>query len=45
LTLAPLDPFANLAMGRAHWLNSEIEASLGWFERSNQLNPNYAQAP
>ena len=44
LLLDPLDPFANLAMGRAHWLTGEIDASLGWFERSIELNPNYAQA-
>jgi TolB-like protein len=44
LLLDPLDPFANLAMGRVHWLTGEIDASLGWFERAIQLNPNYAQA-
>ena len=44
LLLDPLDPFANLAMGRVHWLTGEIDASLGWFERSIELNPNYAQA-
>jgi TolB-like protein len=44
LMLDPLDPFANLTMGRAHWLTGEIDASLGWLDRSIQLNPNYAQA-
>jgi TolB-like protein len=43
LQLDPLDPFANLTMGRAHWLTGEIDASLGWLERSIELNPNYAQ--
>ena len=33
LQLDPLDPFANLTMGRAHWLTGEIDASLGWLER------------
>ena len=44
LQLDPLDPFANLTMGRAHWLTGEIDASLGWLERAIELNPNYAQA-
>ena len=43
LQLDPLDPFANLTMGRAHWLTGEIDASLGWLERAIDLNPNYAQ--
>ena len=43
LQLDPLDPFANLTMGRAYWLTGEIGASLGWLERSIELNPNYAQ--
>lgn len=42
--LDALDPFANLTMGRAHWLTGEIDASLGWLERCIELNPNYAQA-
>ena len=44
LQLDALDPFANLTMGRAYWLTGEIDASLGWLERSIELNPNYAQA-
>jgi TolB-like protein/Flp pilus assembly protein TadD len=40
----PLDPFCNLVMGRAFWLTGDLEASLPWLERANQLNPNYAQA-
>lgn len=44
LLLDPLDPFANLNMGRAHWLAGEVGASLGWLDRAIQLNPNYAQA-
>lgn len=31
-------------MGRAQWLNDDLEASLPWLERANALNPNYAQA-
>ena len=44
LLLDPLDPFANLNMGRSHWLTDEVDASLGWLDRAVQLNPNYAQA-
>jgi Flp pilus assembly protein TadD len=40
----PLDPFGHFTMGRAHWLNDDLEASLPWLERANTLNPNYAQA-
>ena len=43
MTLDPLDPFANLAMGRAHWLSGDLEGSLGWLDRSTDLSPNYAQ--
>lgn len=44
MLLDPLDPFANLNMGRAHWLTDDVGASLGWLDRAVQLNPNYAQA-
>jgi tetratricopeptide (TPR) repeat protein len=44
LELDPLDPFCNLVMGRVHWLNADLEASLPWLERAIRLNPNYAQA-
>jgi tetratricopeptide (TPR) repeat protein len=40
----PLDPFCNLVMGRAHYIQGEVDASLPWHERAIQLNPNYAQA-
>lgn len=40
----PLDPFCNLARGRVHWLNAELDASLPWLDRAIRLNPNYAQA-
>jgi TolB-like protein len=39
----PFDPFCNLVMGRAAWLTGELEASLPWISRANELNPNYAQ--
>ena len=39
----PLDPFANLTMGRALWLIADVPASLPWLDRAVALNPNYAQ--
>jgi tetratricopeptide (TPR) repeat protein len=39
-----LDPFANFTHGRALWLRSDVEASLGWLDRAVSLSPNYAQA-
>lgn len=43
VALDPLDPFANAAMGRAHWLSGDLGGSLVWLERSTTLSPNYAQ--
>jgi len=40
----PLDPFCNLVMGRALWLNAELDQSIAWLDRAAALNPNYAQA-
>ncbi len=39
----PLDPFGNLVMGRASWLQGDLESSLPWLNRAVELNPNYAQ--
>ena len=44
LRLDALDPFANLNMGRAHWLEGRVEAGVAWLDRAIELNPNYAQA-
>jgi tetratricopeptide (TPR) repeat protein len=44
LELDPLDPFANLTVGRAHQLGGDLEGAVGWFERAIELNPNYAFA-
>ncbi|MGH6949069.1 MAG: hypothetical protein ACREDZ_17215, partial [Kiloniellales bacterium] len=44
MALDPLDPFANLTMGRAMMLAGDLESSLSWFERCVDLNPNYAFA-
>src|SRR6185369_1524529 len=38
------DPAANLMMGRALWLQAELESSVPWLERAITLSPNYAQA-
>ena len=39
----PLDPFCNLVMGRALWLNADLDGSIAWLDRAVALNPNYAQ--
>jgi TolB-like protein len=39
----PLDPFANLTMGRVHWLTGDVPSSLGWLNRAITLSPSYAQ--
>ncbi len=44
LALDPQDPFTNLCMGRALWLESELPSSRDWVERATRLSPNYAQA-
>ena len=41
--LDPLDPFVNFTMGRTYWLEGELDASLGWLERSTTISPHYAQ--
>ncbi|MEO8452996.1 MAG: winged helix-turn-helix domain-containing protein [Gemmatimonadota bacterium] len=42
--LDPLDPFANLTMGRSFWLEGDLDASLAWLERATTISPSYAQA-
>jgi TolB-like protein/Tfp pilus assembly protein PilF len=44
MELDPLDPFANLTMGRAEMLAGDLDSSLSWFDRCVDLNPNYAFA-
>lgn len=44
MELDPLDPFANLTVGRAAMLLGDMDSALSWFDRSVQLNPNYAMA-
>ena len=43
LELDSLDPFANLTMGRSHWLTDDLDAAAEWLARATTLNPNYAQ--
>lgn len=42
--LDPLDPFANMTMGRSLWLEGDLEGSTAWLDRATTLSPNYAQA-
>jgi len=44
IAIDPLDPFVNLTMGRAEWINGDLERGLPWMERSISLSPNYAFA-
>ena len=44
MALDPMDPFANLVMGRTHWIEKDIGGSIHWLDRAVSLNPNYAQA-
>jgi TolB-like protein/DNA-binding winged helix-turn-helix (wHTH) protein/Tfp pilus assembly protein PilF len=44
LALDPLDPFGNLSMGRAEWLDGDLERAFPWYDRCIELNPNYAFA-
>jgi len=41
--LDPLDPFANLNLGRSFWLSGETGSGLGWLERAISLSPSFAQ--
>ncbi len=43
VALDPVDPFANLAMGRSFWLEGDLDASLAWLERATTISPSYAQ--
>ncbi|NKB57599.1 MAG: transcriptional regulator [Alphaproteobacteria bacterium] len=44
MALDPLDPFANLTMGRAIMLAGDMDSAVSWFDRSAELNPNFAFA-
>ncbi|WFL77164.1 winged helix-turn-helix domain-containing protein [Altererythrobacter arenosus] len=38
-----LDPFAHFNLGRTHWLEGDLRASITSLEHSTVLSPNYAQ--
>ncbi|TNE33392.1 MAG: transcriptional regulator [Alphaproteobacteria bacterium] len=38
-----LDPFAHFNLGRTHWLDGDVRASIASLEHSTILSPNYAQ--
>lgn len=44
LEFDPLDPFANLTMGRSAWLDDRLDDAGIWLDRSLELSPNYAFA-
>jgi tetratricopeptide (TPR) repeat protein len=41
--LDPLDPFANMIMGRWHWMAGIPDDGLVWYERAIQLSPSYSK--
>jgi TolB-like protein/Tfp pilus assembly protein PilF len=41
--LDPLDPFANMVMGRWHWLAGRPDDGLDWYDRAIQLSPSYSK--
>ena len=40
----PFDPFVNLTMGRADWLDGNVEGANAWLDRSLEISPNFAFA-
>lgn len=41
--LDPLDPFANMIMGRWHWMAGSPDDGLVWYDRAIQLSPSYSK--
>lgn len=41
--LDPLDPFANMAMGRWHWMAGRPDDGLDWYDRAIRLSPSYSK--
>ncbi|MCB2102238.1 MAG: winged helix-turn-helix domain-containing protein [Rhodobacterales bacterium] len=44
LDIDPHDPFAAFNMGRARWLQGDLDAGFEWLDRALLVNPNFAQA-
>ncbi len=42
--LDPNEPFASFNLGRARWLEGDLDSGMDWMQRSLKLNPNSAQA-
>jgi TolB-like protein len=40
----PLDPFGAYCMGRAKWIEGDLDAAQIWAQRSHELSPSYAHA-
>ena len=43
LAIDPAEPFGAYNLGRAYWLEGDLDTGLGWLDRSLQINPNSAQ--
>lgn len=44
MELDPHDPFVNLTLGRADWLEQSLDSAGEWLQRSLTISPNYAFA-
>lgn len=44
IELDPFDPFCNLVLSRAKWIDRKLYEAMSWVDRSIGLNPNYAFA-
>ncbi|MEQ9241380.1 winged helix-turn-helix domain-containing tetratricopeptide repeat protein [Roseovarius indicus] len=40
--LDPYDPLGNFTLARAHWLEGEPQAGLGWLDRAVEISPNFS---
>lgn len=44
LEIDPKESFAAFNLGRAHWLEGDLESSASWIDRALRINPNSAQS-
>ncbi len=42
--LDPFDPFANMAMGRWHWISGNPDDGAEWYDRATKLSPSHAKS-
>lgn len=42
--LDPFDPFANMSMGRWHWISGNPDDGAEWYDRATRLSPSHAKS-